>query len=206
MPRVCSTCHQPFPGAIKVDGKWKSLQSRKACLQCVPFRSYIKCSEVYTRDVLVEAVKVSVSFAGVLRFLGRRQSGSLQFYVANKIKQFGIDTRHFTGAAHHRGKPSNKRKTPLEILVLRPEGSRRDEIGQLRRAMVEYGIPEKCNGCTQGPLWNSRPLRLQVDHKNGNGLDNRPDNVRFLCPNCHTQTKNFGSHNTVRYKEKHNLD
>ena len=45
------------------------------------------------------------------------------------------------------------------------------------------------------PWWNGRPLVFQVDHRNGNSLDNRPGNARFMCPNCHSQTENFGSSN-----------
>ena len=46
--------------------------------------------------------------------------------------------------------------------------------------------------------WNGEPLRLQVDHINGRKWDNRRDNVRFICPNCHTQTENFGSKNRAK--------
>jgi hypothetical protein len=48
------------------------------------------------------------------------------------------------------------------------------------------------------PEWNGNPLTFQIDHRNGNSLDNRPGNPRFLCPNCHSQTPNFGSNNMTK--------
>jgi protein-arginine kinase activator protein McsA len=48
------------------------------------------------------------------------------------------------------------------------------------------------------PEWNGQPLRLQIDHINGNPVDNRQENLRFLCPNCHSQTINFGTKNVKR--------
>lgn len=50
----------------------------------------------------------------------------------------------------------------------------------------------KCSECgiTQ---WNSKPITLDVDHVNGNSSDNKPENVRFLCKNCHSQTETFAN-------------
>lgn len=46
---------------------------------------------------------------------------------------------------------------------------------------------EVCSLCGQGPEWNGLALTLQVDHIDGNSDNNLPDNLRLLCPNCHTQ-------------------
>lgn len=52
---------------------------------------------------------------------------------------------------------------------------------------------EFCNLCLQGPMWNGKPLTLQVDHIDGNSDDSSPGNIRLVCPNCHTQTETFST-------------
>jgi len=63
-----------------------------------------------------------------------------------------------------------------------------------------------CQLCKQLPAWNGRPLTLQVDHIDGDCGNNKPENLRCLCPNCHTQTETYGSRNKrksirVNYKK-----
>ncbi|MEU0598000.1 HNH endonuclease [Streptomyces sp. NPDC006393] len=45
--------------------------------------------------------------------------------------------------------------------------------------------------CGIGPSWNGKPLRLEVDHINGDWWDNRPVNLQLLCPNCHAVTDTY---------------
>lgn len=156
----------------------------------------------YTLEILAEAVAASSSIYGVLRHLGVPISGGMHAHISRRIKFFDLDTTHFTGQGHNRGRTSPDRLTPDQILVERPAGSRRTAPYLLRRALVETGVPYECSTCGISADWNGLPLILQVDHINGNYLDSRPRNVRFLCPNCHSQTPSWAGRNKrkIRYR------
>ncbi|MFF2661335.1 HNH endonuclease signature motif containing protein [Kitasatospora sp. NPDC058032] len=146
---------------------------------------------VYTRELLQEAVDASHSVAGVVRHLRLRQAGGTQAHIGRRIKALGIDTSHFTGQAHNRGKRSARRLSPEDVLVQRPPDAKRLPGSRIRLALAELGRPELCEGCGTGPEWLGRPLTLEVDHVNGDWSDNRPDNLRLLCPNCHAVTDTY---------------
>lgn len=150
----------------------------------------------YTKELLEEAVTNSVSFAGVLRYLGIKQAGGTQNHLANMIRKFEIDYSHFTGKAHNRGNPAKNKLSADEILRLLPEGSHRVKAVQLRRALLELGIEEECNRCGQGKVWQGRAIQLEINHIDGNWLNSLPENVEFICPNCHSQE----SHSNLPHK------
>lgn len=140
----------------------------------------------YTKELLEEAVANSTSVAGVVRYLGRPLAGGTQAHVARKIKDFGIDTSHFLGQAWSRGKTLPPKKSKDEILILLPEGSNRTKRTQLLRAMLESGVDYECR-CGLTNEWQGSSLTLEINHINGDWLDNRLQNLEFLCPNCHSQ-------------------
>jgi len=144
----------------------------------------------YTFEVLSEAVANSTSFAGVIRHLGLRQAGGTQTNIIRRVKIFGIDISHFTGSGHTKGKHAYNRLTAKDILVALPEGAARTKSKHLRRALAEVGVPLKCSLCPIGTEWNGLPITLEIDHIDGDWLNNLQDNVRFLCPNCHSQQTN----------------
>lgn len=81
-----------------------------------------------------------------------------------------------------------KRRPLSEILVLNPRTHHASKGRLIREGVLE----NRCQLCGIGPEWNGRPLVLQLDHTNGNHQDWRLENLRILCPNCHTQTPTFG--------------
>ena len=146
----------------------------------------------YSDTELAEAVQRSASIAGVLRILDIRPAGGSHFHISKRIKNAGLDTSHFTGQVHNRGKSfPSKRKTPDEILILNSVDEPRIRGHLLRRALAEVGIALACSICGVGATWQNRPLTLHVDHVNGHSHDCRRENLRFLCPNCHSQTSTY---------------
>lgn len=67
--------------------------------------------------------------------------------------------------------------------------------------MVKMGIKYECSECQIGLLYNNKSISLQLDHINGINNDNRLDNLRFLCPNCHSQTSTFSGKNRNKEDE-----
>lgn len=139
-----------------------------------------------TDDQLREAVASSTSYRQVLLKCGLRPAGGSQSHYKRRINKLGINTDHFLGQRASLGNVSPTRKTAEEILILRKEGGRA-KAAQLRRAMLESGFEYICGKCRQLPEWFGNPLTLDVDHINENWLDDRLENLRFLCPNCHSQ-------------------
>ena len=80
---------------------------------------------------------------------------------------------------------AHKKKSLSEIMV---KDSQYPRNHLKTRLIIEKILHNSCSICGQGPLWNNKPLSLQLDHINGVSNDCRKENLRLLCPNCHTQT------------------
>ena len=82
---------------------------------------------------------------------------------------------------------------PIEDLLVagRPQTSRTHLKNRLLDEGLKENVCELC-GLTE---WQGQPLRMQLHHDNGDGRDNRLENITFLCPNCHAQTDTWGGRN-----------
>lgn len=145
-------------------------------------RKYVKITD----EQLAIAVKESKSIFEVLKYFGIKEAGGSHAHYSRRIKRLGLNTSHFTGSRHNVGQPALNRKTSSQILVKR-DSHRRTKAHQLVRALLEIGREHKCEQCGQGPEWRGNSLTLDVDHINEDWSDDRAENLRFLCPNCHSQ-------------------
>jgi hypothetical protein len=134
---------------------------------------------------LREIAAQSRSVVEVVRRLGISPVGGNQTHIARRIAVLGIDISHF-------GKdPARPKRAAESVLTLGSRERGRVPGDRLRRALLRRGVAEECAECGTGPVRNGRPLRLEVDHVNGDWWDNRPENLRLLCPNCHSVTDTF---------------
>ncbi|MFI6276358.1 HNH endonuclease [Streptomyces sp. NPDC050988] len=140
---------------------------------------------------LRHAVAQSTSIAGTLRLLQRPDNTRLRALFPELVDRYRIDTAHFLGQGHQRGKPGPTPSKRPEDLLVKHNGERRTKTAQLRWALREIGVPEQCARCGTVPEWLGKPMTLEVDHSNGDWCDNRPENLRLLCPNCHAITSTW---------------
>ncbi|MFJ8956125.1 HNH endonuclease [Streptomyces sp. NBC_00626] len=138
----------------------------------------------HTEEALRTAVAESRSVREVVRRLGINDVGGNQAHIGRRIAALGIDTSHFTPP---RQKTSKDLTSPL---TLRAPGSGRVPGVRLRRELLRLGVPEECATCGRS-RWQGQPIPLEVDHLSGEWWDNRPENLRLLCPNCHTVTDTY---------------
>ncbi|MCX5298204.1 HNH endonuclease [Streptomyces sp. NBC_00193] len=139
----------------------------------------------HTEERLRELVAESTSISEVVGRLGISNVGGNQTHISRRIVALGIDTSHFV-ATRRRAKGSLG-----PALSLRDPQDGRVPGERLRRELLKIGVPEECSECGVGTVWNDRPLRHEVDHINGDWWDNRQENLRILCPNCHAATDTY---------------
>lgn len=153
----------------------------------------------FSDEQIKEAVEKSISFRSTLIFLGLCGDGGGNVYaLKQRIKELGISTSHFLGHAYLKGKKHNwNKKTPSSEIFIADSKYKGSTDSIKRRYIKEFDVPYECSKCKINE-WEGQKLTLQLDHKNGKRNDNRPENLRLLCPNCHSMTQNFAGRNKNR--------
>ncbi len=137
-------------------------------------------------DEFKELISNSTSYLQCVLKLGYTKNGRYPYdLIKKRCQELNISTSHFSGSFN----PNNTKYSLDEILV---ENSTYQNLSRLKIRIINNDLLEyKCAICGNVGMWNDRPLSLQLDHINGVHNDNRIENLRFLCPNCHSQTDTF---------------
>jgi hypothetical protein len=144
------------------------------------------------REAIARAVARSRSLRQALVLLGLAPAGGNYVSLKNRIARLGLDTSHFTGQGHLRGKTHSHRTRPLEQVLTR---GKVENTFRLRNRLVAEGRKQPaCEWCGLTE-WLGRSIPLELHHVDGDRTNNVLSNLTLLCPNCHALTDNYRGKN-----------
>jgi len=140
-------------------------------------------------------VQSSTSLSELLNKCGLENKGGNTNTLKRRLIEEKIDYSHIPlGIDSNKGRKFyNLGKMTIEEvnlnLLIKDSKFSRDTV---KRYLKHYNLlPYICNECKIHPVWNNKPLSLQLDHKNGISNDNNINNLQWICPNCHSQTDTY---------------
>lgn len=153
----------------------------------------------WTDEQLIEVLARAYSYRAVLLGLHLVPAGGNYMQVKRRVQELSLSTTHFKGKAWNAGlrMPSVERR-PLEELLVKNGSSQSHRLKlRLFEASLKRPMCELCGWAKRSP---DGRMPLELDHINGDHSDNRLENLRILCPNCHSlQPTHRGRNKKVRY-------
>jgi hypothetical protein len=146
----------------------------------------------YNKDELTSAVAGSFSIRETLIKLGIKPSGGNYLTIKRAVAFLEIDSSHFTGMGHLKGKTHAYNTRPLnEVLVY----GKYENTYRLKNRLIREKLKEgKCESCLMSS-WQGVSIPLELHHKDGDRKNNQIFNLELLCPNCHALTDNYRGKN-----------
>ena len=159
----------------------------------------------WTDDQLIDAVKTSQTYSQVLKKLGLKLCGGTHANIKLNIKRLGLSTDHFSLSGWCTGKHHDRLisfvKIPTEKILVKDSDYTNTHL--LKKRLIKEGLlEERCELCGMGNEWQGKFISLQLDHKDGDRCNNLIENLRILCPNCHSQTDSFAGKGKKKIDKK----
>ncbi|MCB0531846.1 MAG: HNH endonuclease [Lewinellaceae bacterium] len=143
----------------------------------------------YSREQLEDAVLISTSIRQVLTKLELKEAGGNYQTIKRRISEWKINTSHFTGKGWNQAlffKPNPKK--PIQEYLVKNSNY---QSHKLRVRLIREGyFQEKCYRCNRRQ-WMGEKIPLELEHKDGDRMNNELSNLTLLCPNCHALTKTW---------------
>lgn len=147
----------------------------------------------FTKEQCEKAVAENISLTGTLKSLGLAEAGGSYGALHRHLKKYNISISHFLGQAHNRGKLYDHKHPVTKYLV----NGKNVSSHRLKLRLLKEGIFEhKCYRCN-GTEWRGVPIPIELNHIDGNHLNNDLANLEILCPNCHAQEPTHSGKNKV---------
>ena len=152
----------------------------------------------WTDEQLIDAVRISQSNRSVLIALNLIPAGGNYAQVKRRTEELGIDISHFTGQGWNKGGRGTRK--PIELVGLLVENSHY-QSHKLKNRLFKEGLKQpQCELCGWCEISLDGRIPVELDHINGDHKDNRIDNLRILCPNCHSlQSTHRGRNKKIAY-------
>lgn len=160
-----------------------------------------KSQNSYDIDLLKNLIKNSTTYSEICRGFNIKESGGNIKTIKRKIAENNVDISHFNGKGWNQGKRYINNFIQYSLNDILIENSTYTNTHRLKLRLVKEGLLEyKCYGenCVVTNMWNNKKISLQLDHVNGNRRDCRIENLRLLCPNCHSQTETYAGKNNIK--------
>lgn len=153
----------------------------------------------WTEKQLREAVEKSTSVRQVLSYLGLVEAGGNYAQIKKFLKEYNIPTEHFTGKGWNKGMVGiGKPRLSLENIL---KSDSYFQSFKLKKRLFITGIKkQKCELCGWATKALDGRIPVELDHINGDRCDNRIENLRILCPNCHSLQSTHRGLNIKRNK------
>lgn len=139
-------------------------------------------------EALVSLLKLNENVQGIAEYLGVDSGGNAYRILLDRIKSINPNYLH--------KRKRSKFLIPLEDILIENSPATRATVRV--RVIRDNLIPYRCAMCLNPGVHNGKPLSLHLDHINGVSDDHRVGNLRFLCPNCHTQTPTYAGRNSKK--------
>ena len=144
----------------------------------------------WEKDKILNAIIGANSKSDILRNMGlSTKSGNFQT-LDRYCFLYSIEVPLFVRGANDSNTRFKQKVTNEELFC---ENSKHASTTIKNRVIKDKLIEYKCEKCDNNGEWMGEKISLQLDHNNGKNSDNRLENLRFLCPNCHSQTTTWGS-------------
>jgi 5-methylcytosine-specific restriction endonuclease McrA len=146
-----------------------------------------------TKKEMENVLLNSKSMREVILSFGLSPNGSSGYRnIKNKIVNLGLEIPKYK----YYGEGHKKLRHSDDIVYCENSTYPRHKLKEriIKEKLIEY----KCGSCDNNGNWNGNKLSLHIDHINGINNDNRIKNLRFLCPNCHSQTSTYSGKNNKK--------